>query len=394
MGVYRPPRMKFGIFMGPFHRLEENPTVAFERDLELLEQLERFDFDEAWVGEHHSAGWEIIASPELFIVAAAQRTKRLRLASGVLSLPYQHPLIVADRFVQLDHMTRGRAILGIGPGALSSDAYMLGIDPLDQRRMMNESLDAIMRLFRGEVVTVETDWFRLREARLQVAPYTHPHPPMAVAAAGSPAGAQAAGRYGIDMVSFAGLSEASGQVLSRTWGWYEEAAREAGHSVSRDQWRLGVPFYLADTREEAIEQARIGYERELVDYFQGTISSATQPDTSTIEAGIEGGGAIIGTPDDAIAGIERLLELTGGFGGFLARAHEWGTWEQTVHSYELFSRYVIPHFRGQLEAKRSSQEFVAATPDAKISRAAVEKAFSDAGIDVTSPEEQAAARRR
>jgi len=386
--------MKFGIFMGPFHRLEENPTVAFERDLELLEQLERFDFDEAWIGEHHSAGWEIIASPELFIVAAAERTKKLRLASGVLSLPYQHPLIVADRFVQLDHMTRGRAILGMGPGALTSDAYMLGIDPLDQRRMMNESLDVIMRLFRGEVVTCETDWFRLRDARLQIAPYTHPHPPMAVAAGGSPAGAQAAGRYGIDMVSFGGLSKESGKALSRTWGWYEEAAREAGHTVSRDQWRLGVPFFLADSRDQAIAEAREGYERELVDYFSGTITSRMAPDASTIEAGIAGGGAIIGTPDDAIAAIEGLLEMTGGFGGFLARAHEWATWEQTVRSFELFSRYVIPHFRGQLEAKRGSQQWVADTPEAKISRAAVEKAFSDAGIDVSTAEEQEAARRR
>ena len=394
MGVYRPPRMKFGVFLGPFHRLEENPTIAFDRDLELLEQLERFDFDEAWIGEHHSAGWEIIASPELFIVAAAERTKKLRLASGVLSLPYQHPLIVADRFVQLDHMTRGRAILGMGPGALSSDAYMLGIDPLDQRRMMNESLDAIMRLFRGEVVKVETDWFRLHEARLQVAPYTHPHPPMAVAAGGSPAGAQAAGRHGIDLVSFGGLSDASGEALARTYGWYEEAAREAGHTVSRDQWRLGVPFYLADSREQAIAEAREGYERELNDYFSGTITSRMAPDASTIEAGIEGGGLIIGTPEDAIADIERLLAITGGFGGFLARAHEWGTWEQTVHSYELFSRYVIPHFRGQLEAKRGSQQWVAETPEAKISRAAVEKAFEDAGIAHSVAEEQAAARRR
>ena len=139
MSVYRPPRMKFGIFLGPFHRLEENPTIAYDRDLGLLQQLERFDFDEAWIGEHHSAGWETTASPELVIVAAAERTKRLRLGSGVLSLPYHHPLIVADRFVQLDHMTRGRAMLGVGPGALSSDAYKLGIDPLVQRRMMNES---------------------------------------------------------------------------------------------------------------------------------------------------------------------------------------------------------------------------------------------------------------
>ncbi len=143
-----------------------------------------------------------------------------------------------------------------------------------------------------------------------------------------------------------------------------------------------------------MDQARAGYERELVEYFSGTISSASQPDASTLEAGMEQGGVIIGTPDDAIAGIERLLQITGGFGEFLARAHEWGTWEQTVHSYELFSRYVIPHFRGQMESKRSSQEWVATTPDAKISRAAVEKAFDDAGITLPTPEEQAAARRR
>ena len=155
-----------------------------------------------------------------------------------------------------------------------------------------------------------------------------------------------------------------------------------------------MPFYLADSREQAIDEAREGYERELNEYFSGTITSRMAPDSSTIEAGIEGGGAIVGTPDDAIAGIERLLEITGGFGGFLARVHEWGTWAQTVHSYELFARYVIPHFRGQLEAQRSSQAFVAATPGAKISQAAVEKAFSDAGIEVETAEKQAAARRR
>ena len=394
MGVYRPARMTFGVFLGPFHRLEENPTVAFDRDLELLEQLDRFDFDEAWIGEHHSAGWETIASPELFIVAAAQRTRRLRLASGVLSLPYQHPLIVADRFVQLDHMTRGRAILGVGPGALSSDAYMLGIDPLDQRRMMNESLEAIVRLFRGETVTIETDWFRLHEARLQIAPYTHPHPPMAVAAAGSPAGAQAAGRHGIDMVSFGGLSKESGQALSRTWSWYEAAAREAGRTVSREQWRLGTPFYLAESREQALAEAKVGYERELATYFGEVIGTGVAPEAATLEAGIEQGGVIVGTPEDAIAAIERLQAMTGGFGGFLARAHEWGTWEQTVHSYELFARYVIPHFRGQLDAKRRSREWVAATPGAKVSRAAVVKAFDDAGVAPPTSEEQAAARRR
>src|SRR3970040_2805570 len=150
--TYRPTRLNFGIFMAPFHRVGENPTLALERDLELLELLDRLDYDEAWSGEHHSAGWELIASPEVMIAAASQRTRRIRLGTGVVSLPYHHPLMVADRMVQLDHLTRGRAMLGVGPGALSSDAYMMGIDPVTQRPRMDEALAAIMALLRGDVV--------------------------------------------------------------------------------------------------------------------------------------------------------------------------------------------------------------------------------------------------
>ena len=116
----------------------DNPTLALGRDLELISWLDSLGYDEAWIGEHHSAGWEIIASPEIFIGAAAERTKHIMLGSGVTSLPYHHPFLVAQRFVQLDHMTRGRAMLGCGPGALVSDAYMMGIKAEDQRRMMDE----------------------------------------------------------------------------------------------------------------------------------------------------------------------------------------------------------------------------------------------------------------
>ena len=165
--------LRFGIFLAPFHQLGDNPTLALERDLELIEWLDHLGYDEAWIGEHHSAGWEIIASPEIFIAAAAQRTKRIMLGSGVTSLPYHHPFLVAQRFVQLDHMTRGRAMLGCGPGALVSDAYMMGIEAEKQRTMMDESLGAIMRLLEGkEPVTLKTDWFELKEARLHLAPYT------------------------------------------------------------------------------------------------------------------------------------------------------------------------------------------------------------------------------
>jgi limonene 1,2-monooxygenase len=123
-----PSRLRFGAFIAPFHPVDENPTRALERDMELVEWIEQLGYDEAWIGEHHSAGYEIIASPEVFIAAAAARTRRIRLGTGVSSLPYHHPLILADRMVQLDHMTRGRVMFGVGPGALPSDAFMMGID--------------------------------------------------------------------------------------------------------------------------------------------------------------------------------------------------------------------------------------------------------------------------
>ncbi len=138
--AFRPHRMKFGIFMAPFHRIGENPTLALERDLDLVKLLDRLNFVEAWIGEHHSAGWELIADPARFIAAAAQVTRTIKLGTGVVSLPYHHPLMVADRMLQLDHMTRGRAMLGVGPGALTSDAYMKGIDPGTQRHKMDEGL--------------------------------------------------------------------------------------------------------------------------------------------------------------------------------------------------------------------------------------------------------------
>ena len=197
-----PSRMKFGIFLAPFHSLGENPTLAIERDLELLQWLDHLGYDEAWIGEHHSAGWETIASPEVFIATAAERTKHIKLGTGVISLPYHHPLMVANRMVLLDHLTRGRAMMGVGPGALSTDAIMLGIDPLEQRRRMDEALGIIIRMLtETEPITYECEWFTLRDGLLHLRPYTQPHFPIVVAAAQSPSGMVVGGKHGTGILS-------------------------------------------------------------------------------------------------------------------------------------------------------------------------------------------------
>src|SRR5665213_261784 len=192
--------LRHGVFMSPFHRLEESVTVAMERDVQLIEWLDMLGYEEAWVGEHHSSGYETVASPELFIATAAARTQRIRLGTGVISLPYHNPLMVANRILQLDHMTRGRVIFGAGPGLLASDAAMLGIDPMVQRDRMVQSLDVILRLFVGETVTETTDWYTLVEARAHLLPYSRPRPEVAVASSYTPSGGGLAGRYGLAML--------------------------------------------------------------------------------------------------------------------------------------------------------------------------------------------------
>jgi len=384
---YRPNRLRFGIFMAPFHRVGENPTLALERDLELIDLLDRLGYDEAWIGEHHSAGWEIIASPELMIAAAAQRTRTIKLGTGVSSLPYHHPLILADRMVQLDHMTRGRAMFGVGPGALTSDAYQLGIDATTQRPRMDEALGVILRLLNGETVDHESDWFTMRSARLQLANYTNPHLPVAVASSFSPAGPVTAGKHGVGMLSVTASQPGGMTNAATSWEMAEEQAAKHGKTVNRDDWRVVLSMHLADSREEAMNDIREGCTRFYTKYFGEVLGSPAGGPNFSFDNMVKAGSIICGTPDDAIEAVERVFELTGGMGAILFQAGEWTTWEKTRHSYELWARYVAPRFQGQIQRIEENREWVASNRGTIFSpsQVALGKAFQDAGIAVPEP---------
>ena len=352
--------LKSGIFLAPFHNFNENPTLSIERDFELLQHLDRLGYHEAWIGEHHSGGFEVIACAEMFIAAAAERTRHIRLGTGVVSLPYHNPFTLADRMVQLDHMTRGRAMFGVGPGALVHDALKIGVNPADQRRMMNESLDVVVRLLRGETVTARTDWFNLVEARLQVPAYSRPTMEMAVAASRSPVGGVAAGRYGIGMLSIGGTSPEALARHKANWELYEEEARKHGHVPDRKNWRLVGLMHIAETREEARRNVAFGLDA-FAKYFADVATFPIVPSdvADPFQFMAESGTACIGTPDDAIHYIERLIQGSGGFGVICELAHNWADWEQTKRHYELMARFVHPHFQGSREPLQHSYDFAA-----------------------------------
>jgi limonene 1,2-monooxygenase len=356
-------RMKFGAFLAPHHPIGEHPRLQMRNDIKFAKQLDELGFDEFWIGEHHSTGWEVVASPELFLAAAAEHTHNIKLGSGVISLPYHHPFNVAQRIVQLDYQCNGRFIFGSGPGALPSDAYTLGIDPMVQRDRQDEAIGVIKRLLSGERFTHESDWFTLKDGGLQLLPLQE-NLPFAVASQVSPSGMTLAGKYGAGVISIGSLSTAGLASLPTQWSFAEDAAAKYGQKVDRANWRVLSSWHIAETREEAARQAGKGLMHWHNEYTVGTLRRPGVPTFKSPEEAVEltanvpGAAAVIGTPDDLVASIRKLLETSGGFGAVIGFAHDWANREDTARSWDLVARYVIPEVNGMLDKYRESNQYV------------------------------------
>lgn len=360
--------------------------LLFRRDIALAEQLDQLGYDEYWVGEHHSSGWETIGSPELVLAAAGERTGNIRLGTGVISLPYHHPFNVAARLAQLDQMTRGRIIFGSGPGALPSDAHTLNIDPVTQRDRQDEAMGVIARLLRGEDrFSHDSDWFSLRDAQLQILPLQE-EMEMATASSLSPSGMTLAGKYGCGVLSIASTSSEGLAALPTQWGFAETAAAEHGQQVSRDNWRVMMNWHIAETRDQARQEAVHGLHRWHNEYNVGVLGrpGARHYDDpwELLDQLAGAGGAVVGTPDDLVAAIRNLVEVTGGFGTVIGFAHDWANLEATRRSWEMVARYVIPEVNGQLRHLRQSADFLIEKQEelmGRASQAVMEKIRSTPG---------------
>ena len=369
--------LKTGVFLAPFHPERENPLLCLERDMDLLVHLDKLNYSEAWIGEHHSAGFEIITCPEMFIAAAAERTRHIRLGTGVVSLPYHNPFTVAGRMMQLDYMTRGRAMFGVGPGSLVYDATKMGLKAEDQRRKLDESLDVIVELMQGRMVTKKTDWFDMQEARLQLKSYSQPMMEMAVASSRSPdrraRRRQARHRHALHWRHVGRRAEGARQQLGRLRGGSPRQRQDArppqvAHRHLRPRRRhrgagcKDVEFGLEDFRR----------------YFTEVATFPIIPPDVTgdpAEYLVSSGLACIGTPEDCIRHFERLWKgSNGGLGGILLLAHNWADWPATLRSYELMARYVHPHFQRNfnelraLELRRRQEEIRHRRPGHEVRR--------------------------
>ncbi len=384
LGDFVQDPLRFGAFASPFHPPGYSAPRALAETVEFAEKLDRLGFDEIWIGEHHSAGWELIASPEMFLSHLAARTRRIRLGTGIASLPYHHPFTLSERMVLLDVLSGGRAMFGVGPGNLSFDALMLGIDPLVTRDRTNEALGVILRLLTDdEPVDHEGEWFTLRNAKLQMRPLQRPTIPISVGATVSPAGPRMAGTHGVGMLSLSQYLPNKEMSTADQWVIASEAAALAGKEIDRRNWTLVMPMHIAETRRQALDDMREGGDAWLKGFYRDTMGYpplfADADGISRIEIMAEQGSAMIGTPDDAIELIAALHETTGGFGSLLFLETNSAPIERRDHSYELFARHVAPVFQGTAGLSVHANERYAKARDDMYARkvAAQTKAAED-----------------
>ena len=386
-------RMRFGAFIAPHIPPDVNPALAYDYNIELVRHMDRLHYDEAWIGEHHSGGWEIIGSPEVFIAAASQHTKTIKFGTGVNSIPYHNIYALADRIRQLEYVTRGRIMFGMGPGSLPSDAYMQGIVTADVRDILEESIEPLVRLLRGEIVTMKGKTFNLQDARLQFPPYTAEGPDIATASQVSPTGARLCGKFGLSMLSLGATSSGGFNALAANWKIAEDTAAEYGQTVNRSGWRLVGPVHIAETREKARENVRYGIQR-WVEYMAevAAIPLAPPPGVDPVDHLVNMGFAVIGTPDDFVAQIARIREQAGDFGAFLNLDHHWAESTETFRSYELIAKYAIPKINNLTRPALESEAWIKRNHDrfhgemAKAVKAKIDQYAAEKGSEALNPD--------
>jgi alkanesulfonate monooxygenase SsuD/methylene tetrahydromethanopterin reductase-like flavin-dependent oxidoreductase (luciferase family) len=354
--------MRLGYFMMPLHPPGSDLGKTLQHDLRQVERLDRLGFAEAWIGEHFTAEWENIPAPDLFIAAALQRTERIVFGTGVSCMPNHSPFVLAHRIAQLDQMAQGRFMWGVGAGSFIGDMEMVGIDRKSgyQRQLTGDAIDLVLKLWEDPEPGLyeQHNWrFNVPSPDLSIGkhvhvrPYQQPHPPIAVAGT-SPSSetlTMAGARGWLPMSS----SLASARLLRSHWAGFEQGARTAGRTADRATWRISRDVHVAETTEQAREEALNGaIGRDFRGYFlrsarQAGRLSMMKHDESLLDDAVTpeylvDNHWLVGSPDEVARKVRALYEMVGGFGTLLVIAHDWpdpAVWDRSM---TLLANEVMP----------------------------------------------------
>jgi alkanesulfonate monooxygenase SsuD/methylene tetrahydromethanopterin reductase-like flavin-dependent oxidoreductase (luciferase family) len=325
--------------------------------MEQIQYEEELGFDGVFFAEHYVGGYAF-PSPPVFAAAVAQRTKRIRLGTGVTLLPLSNPVRTAEEYAMLDVLSDGRLDFGIGRGVLKAEYELFGIDEAESQGRFHEALEVIQQAWTQDRVSYRGKYYEINEVAALPKPVQKPYPPIWSACAVTPESFAWAGQKGFHpmIVPFAYPKH---QDLQAKLEVYWSALKAAGHEAkSRDV--LGVyHLYVADTDEEAHGVAK-NYFTQYWRFFAELDQKAAWQSTdykeykgglsklfgnATYEDLDKGDCIIFGTPERCVRRLKRaeadfgltypIFEVN--FGGFPHR--------ETMESLEKFARYVMPQFK-------------------------------------------------
>jgi alkanesulfonate monooxygenase SsuD/methylene tetrahydromethanopterin reductase-like flavin-dependent oxidoreductase (luciferase family) len=353
--------MKYGLFMMPSHPPERNIYDAHQWDLDYLVLADELGYDEAWIGEHFTSPWEPIPAPDIMIAQALMKTKNIKLGTGAHLLPFHHPAELAHRVAYLDHLGQGRFMFGIGASGLPTDWALFDVDGMagQHREMTRESLDIILKIwedkgpfqYKGKYWNIEITDTMFDTLKFFLTPYQKPHPPIGVASLSykSPT-LMIAGERGFIPMSLALNTE----FCRSHWEAIEEGAQRSGRTPSRAEWRLVRDVYIADTDEEARDQAlngmlgrvwgdyllRLFREFDLMSVFK---HDPEVPDDAVDLEYLADHMWLVGSPETVTNKLRTLYNDVGGFGGLLVLIYDhWQNQKGWEKSTRLLAEEVMP----------------------------------------------------
>ncbi|MBI4627861.1 MAG: LLM class flavin-dependent oxidoreductase, partial [Candidatus Rokubacteria bacterium] len=304
--------------------------------LEQAEAAEQLGFDSFWVAEHHFHEYGAIPSPAVWLAAAAQRTRRIRLGSAVVVLPFRNPLQVAEDYAMVDVLSGGRLNLGVGSGYLRHEFEGFGVRVEDKRERFDEALDVVLRAWTGERFSYDGRFHTVRDVRLNVVPVQRPRPPVWIAVLRNEA-APHVGKRGFPMMMIPYATTERIDELAETVAGFRGAFADAGGDPRAASVPFGLHAYCSDSLERATAEAKPAMDR----YVRTRLYARQRPYELLVEKSL----IAFGSPEDVIrvarryeqAGLTDFLAITN-FGG-LEHA-------RVLRSMELLAKHVLPAFGG------------------------------------------------
>lgn len=368
--------MDLGLFMQPLHNPERSITDMLDEDRQAAILADKLGYSEVWVGEHYSSSIEPIVNPLQFFASLIDATKNIKFATGVLALPQHHPANIAGDAAQFDHLSKGRLIMGIGPGGLASDFELFGIEDKNRAEMLVDSIDIIHKIWASDPpYNIKGKYWHIKIEDTVIPklgfgpmakPYQKPYPEVAISAMTPNSGsARQAGLHGWGFASANFIQECW---VKSHWEQYVIGAEKAGRKPDRKKWRVARSVFVADTDAEAAEYlASEGnshawyYDFVLDDMRTYNILPVLKHDPSMADEDVTlkycmDTMIISGSPATVLDKLVALVDYLGGpFGTLLQTFKEWDDPAVQQKSMRLLAQEVMPKLRDYCSSRIAAE---------------------------------------